>query len=773
MYRQGKYTKKVGPLAASKQFLDRRWKWFKKLSRPKKALVIGAPILAFLIITPLVTYISYYNDIGNTERLMNRNNTGIVLEDRNGKAFFSSGRAVHRTLVPLDKISDNLEHALIASEDKDFYRHEGFSVAGIFRSLFKNVSSGKIAGGGSTLTQQLAKNTLLTEQQTILRKYQELTISIAIEQRYSKDEILDMYLNSVFFGGTAFGIDEAADFYFGKEPSQLSLAESAMLVGILPAPNAYSPTLGNPTYARERQTTVLNRMVAEGYITQAEKQKALAETLHYQKPDEQDKGVAPHFAEMVLKELYDKYGQEKVLRSGYQVKTTLDLGMQKAANQAVSDGMAHIQAYGGSNASVVAIDPKTGEVRALVGSADYDNTKFGKVNMATTPRQPGSSFKPIYYSDALENGTVTPVTVLDDKATDFGGGYRPQNADRTFHGKVTVRQALDWSLNIPAIKVMQKEGVANAVEAAKDLGITTLKDSGDYGLSLALGSAEVPLMEMTNAYAAFANQGQQYDHHIIKSIQDKYSKVIFASDRTSHKAISVQGAYLISNILSDNTTRARIFGNSLTVYGTDGQIKTAAVKTGTTDDSKDAWTIGYTPEISVGVWVGNNDNTAMYSGGSDMAGPIWRQLMRYSIGNKNPSFVQPSGITKATVCTDIGVLTDVFLSSNVPKECEKKKPVENEKKDPTKTNKQNTEKCTVTGKENLDASDPDCKVDMCPYDGLGDIAQNDPNCIDPATADDDGDGVMNDTDQCPNTPEGTLVDDKGCLVVNQPNTSSP
>ncbi len=715
--------------------------------------------MAFLIITPIATYLYYYNDIGDTERLLNRNNTGVALLDKNDKVFFSTGKAQHRDLVQLNNISDYTEDALIAAEDKDFYEHAGFDIFGIIRAMYTNVVARDIAGGGSTLTQQLAKNTLLTEQQTILRKYQELTIALAIEQRYSKEEILTMYLNSVFYGENSFGIEEAAKNYFGKKPSELTLAESAMLVGVLPAPSAYSPISGDPALAKERQTTVLTRMVRNGYITEAQKEAALAEKLTYANQDSGIDNEAPHFTEMVLSELYEKYGEERVTRSGYQVKTTLDLDLQKKANQSVASNMAFIQANGGSNASLVAIDPKTGGIVALVGSADYANEKFGKVNMATTARQPGSSFKPIYYADALADGKITPVTVLSDTRTDFGN-YVPLNADRTFRGNVTVRQALDWSLNIPAVKVMQKEGIDNAIDAAKKLNITTLGPSSNYGLSLALGSAEVPLTEMTNAYAAYANEGQQYDKFSIQSIENKYDQTIFTQDRKSHQAISTEGAYLISNILSDNQTRSRVFGTSLNVIGTDGRTKTAAVKTGTTDDARDAWTIGYTPEISVGVWVGNNDNTIMNNGGSSMAGPIWREMMGKAIGSGSPSFVQPSGITKATVCTSVGTLTDVFLSSNVPKKCSTEKKDEDSKKDEEKQTEETP--CTVPGKENLSADDPNCAVDMCEIEGLENLAANDPNCVEPSTLDDDADGVPNEDDQCPGTPGGVEVDEEGC-----------
>lgn len=764
MYRKGKYTKKVGPVGQTKRFINRRWKWFAGLSKPKKALVIGAPILAFLIITPILTYIYYYNDIGNQERLLNRNNTGVVLMDRNGKAFFATGKAERRDQVPLNAISDDMEHALIASEDKDFYKHAGFNPLSILRTLYTNVVSRGITGGGSTITQQLAKNTLLTEQQTVLRKYQELVIAMAIEQRYSKDEILTMYLNSVFYGENSFGIEEAAKNYFNKTPAELDLAESAMLVGVLPAPSAYSPVSGDPELAKERQTTVLTRMVKNGYITEEQKTAALAEELTYAPAGAGIKNEAPHFTEMVLNQLYDKYGEEQVKRSGYQVTTTLDLTLQESANAAVESNMAYIQKNGGSNASLVAIDPKTGGILALVGSADYSNEQFGKVNMATTPRQPGSSFKPIYYADALANGKITPTTVIEDKKTDFGG-YTPLNADRKFRGNVTVRQALNWSLNIPAVKVMQKDGIDNAVVAAKKLGITTLKDSSNYGLSLALGSAEVPLTQMTNAYATFANQGTHYEQSSIASIKNKFDQTIFTQDHKSTQGISSQGSYLLSSILSDNQTRSSVFGSSLNVTGTDGRTKTVAVKTGTTDDSRDAWTIGYTPDIAVGVWVGNNDNAIMNNGGAGMAGPIWRNMMKQAIGARTPEFTQPSGVVKATVCTEIGTKTDVFLSTNVPKQCSSSdKKDEDEKKDEEKPVEE--KKCLIAGKEDLLASDPKCVVEQCKVAGLEDLAANDPKCVEPV--DTDGDGVPDDKDNCPNTPPGVQVNNQGCVVVTPP-----
>lgn len=679
MVRQGKYTKKVSWLIRLKRWVKLRWRWFKGLSRKKKIMLISAPILAFLILTPLLTYIYYYNDIADQERLMNRNNTGIVLEDKNGKVFYETGRAEHRDLVTLDKISDNVEHALIAGEDKDFYKHEGFSIPGIMRAVLGTVTNRPEFGGGSTLTQQLAKNTLLSEQQTFLRKYQELAISIAIEQRYTKDQILEMYLNSAFFGGNTFGINEAAKAYFGKSAKNLTLAESSMLIGILPAPNAYSPTLGNPKYAKERQTTVLTRMVDNGYITEAQKASTLAKKLTYQPMSETPDSAAPHFAGMVLDELYEKYGEEKVTRSGYQVRTTLDLTLQKQMNKNIDNHIAHIEMNGGSNASGIAIDPTSGEVRAFVGSADWNNKKWGKVNMVTTPRQPGSSFKPIYYARALADGVITPATILEDVPTDFGG-YTPQNASRTFSGSISARNALARSLNIPAVKVLEKVGINKTIATANEMGISGINKDTNYGLSLALGSAEASLMQMTNAYAAYANRGEQFSPTIINQINTKFDDNIFKADEVSKPVISEEGAYLISNILSDNNARAPIFGGSLTVPG-----HTAAVKTGTTDDQRDAWTIGYTPQLAMGIWVGNNNNETMLSGGSDMAGPIWVNTMSEALrGRSDTPFIMPSSVVQRAVCADgslatkagIGTHNEYFLAWNLPsKSCTPQEPV--------------------------------------------------------------------------------------------------
>jgi penicillin-binding protein 1A len=699
----------------------------------------------------------YANAIGDPDRLMNYNNTGVVLLDKDGQAFYSFGTADRGERLPLDQISDYTEKALISSEDKNFYKHGGFSLISIVGALYANILSGDAtAYGGSTLTQQLAKNTLLSNNQTFLRKYQELTVALAIEQRYSKDDILDLYLNSVYYGEGAFGIGAAAKTYFGKSASDLDLAESAMLIGVLPAPSAYSPISGNPEYAKERQATVLGRMVDNKVITQAEADAAKAETLAYAPQDATGNGLAPHFAEMVLNELYDKYGEERVTRSGFRVTTTLDRSLQTSAKDSVNNQIGFIQRNGGSNAAVVAIDPTSGALRALVGSADYNNADFGKVNMATTARQPGSSIKPLYYTEAMQRSVITPATILQDKPTDFGG-YTPQNADRGYRGDITVRNAISQSLNIPSVEVMQKLGVSTAVDAFRRLGLTTINKSNDYGLSLALGSAEAKLTEMTNAYAAFADGGNQYGLTTITNIDDKFEKQVYKQAApTAKRVMGEDASFLISDILDDESARAPIFGSSLNTNGYN-----VAVKTGTTDEARDAWTIGYAKQLAVGVWVGNNDNTPMNNGGSSMAGPIWRATIMAGLkGQANQPFTPPSGVEQLLICrsnglratgggTD-GTYKEYFIRGVVPTgTCDvPKAPVD-------------TDKDGVTDDKDQCADTPSgTKVDEngCPV-------QEDDEDETPAIIDTDSDGVADTLDKCSNTPKGTTVDATGCPVT--------
>ena len=759
-----KPLKKHGPVAG---FFVGRWQWFKKLSKPKKVAVIGLPILAFLVLTPIFTYIYFANAISDPDRLMNYNNTGVVLLDTSGEPFYSFGTADRGERLPLDQISDYTEKALISAEDKDFYEHSGFSLVSILGALYANLLSGDATGyGGSTLTQQLAKNTLLSNNQTILRKYQELTVALAIEQQYSTDEILDLYLNSVYYGEGAFGIGAAAEAYFGKTAAELNLAESAMLIGVLPAPSAYSPITGNAEYAKERQATVLSRMVDNGVITQAEADAAKAEELAYAPQGEGLNSTAPHFAEMILNDLYDEYGEERVTRSGFRVTTTLDANLQKSANEAVDSHIGFINRNGGTNASVVAIDPNSGELRAMVGSSDYNNTDFGKVNMAITARQPGSSIKPLYYTEAMQRSVITPATIIEDKATNFGG-YKPLNADRRFHGDVTVRSALARSLNIPAVKVMQDLGVKNAVAALERLGLSTINESADYGLSLALGSAETKLTEMTNAYAAFANGGNQYDVTTVTEIKDKFDKQVFKEgSQTAERVMGEDASFLISDILNDESARAPVFGGSLNTNGYD-----VAVKTGTTDEARDAWTIGYAKQLAVGVWVGNNDNTPMNNGGSSMAGPIWRATMLAGLeGQKNEPFTVPSGVVQLLICKSNGLRAvgggtegtykEYFIRGVVPTgTCD----VPKEPEDTDKDGVDDPDDACADTPEGTEVDETGCEVI---------VEEEEEEGTPPITVDADNDGVPDATDECADTPEGTEVDETGC-AVEEPTEPTP
>ena len=759
--RQGTYTKRKSPYRR----VSHRWRWFWGLSLRQKLMVIGIPVFVILLVIPIITYLVLARDISDPERLMNRNNTGIELLDVNGTAFYSSGTSKPLTRLKLDEISKYASEALVSSEDKDFYKHSGVSLRGLVAALYANVANrDATAYGGSTITQQLVKNTLLSTNKTFFRKYQELAMAIAVDRQYCKDEILDLYINSVYFGEGAFGIDEAARVYFGKPAKDLTLAESTMLIGILPAPSAYSPITGDADKAKKQQERVLRRMVEDGKITEAQKQEALNTPLAYAPPQAVSVSKAPHFVDMVLAELEKKYGEETVKRSGYRVKTTLNLAWQGQAEQIVRDQTAINASRGGRNAALVAIDPKNGEVRALIGSSDYTNPQWGAFNVAINARQPGSSFKPIYFTEAMNRRLITPATIIKDEATDFNG-YAPHNFDYKFRGDITVRNALSQSLNIPAVKVMDQLGIDNAVETAQRMGIGTITKDHDYGLSLALGAAEATPLAMTNAYAAFANGGLQYQPTTIRQIENKYGEVEYRSNFASKRVQSEQASYLISNILSDNAARALTFGSTLNIPG-----RAVAVKTGSTDNNKDAWTIGYTPSLAIGVWVGNNENEPMSSGGSGMAGPIWRKSLTAFLGDsKAEEFPRPSGIVEIAICRSNGLratgnatntYNEVFLSGTLPTgSCGASEQQTTEPQDDQPTN---------TNKDSDNDGVKDDK-DLCPNTPADtEVTQNGCPATETTVLDSDGDGVPDATDACPDTPAGSTVDATGCPLPTTP-----
>jgi 1A family penicillin-binding protein len=618
--------------------------------------------VVLLVLIPILTYLYFIRDLSSKENIISRKNAGVILLDRNDTPFFTFYQAKSKKAVPLSQIPKNLQNAVIATEDRDFYEHPGFSIEGIGRAIVTNIEREELAQGGSTISQQLVKNTLLSQDKNFLRKYQELILALEIERRFTKDDILEMYLNTVYFGEGAFGVEDAARSYFGKTSSELTLAESALLAAILPAPSAYSPLTGDEDIAFRRQRLVLDQMQQLGYITEEEKDFALAQKITFNPLPDEINEKAPHFALMVKNELIDEYGEQRVAQSGFTVRTTLDLPYQEYAEQVVRNQVANLRGNKATNGAAIAINPKNGEILVLVGSHDWNDEDNGKINMVLHPRQPGSSFKPIVYAKALQSRQITAATQLEDKPITFPDGYKPRNYDNKFRGEVLTRFALANSLNIPALHVMERVGIPAAIEFAEDLGVTSLKSPQNYGLSLVLGAAEVPLIQMTEAFGTFANGGKRVTPTTILEIKDKRDKVIYTAESKEEYVMNDDVAFIISSILSDNQARQEVFGNSLTLS------RPAAVKTGTTNDYKDALTIGYTPSLVVGVWVGNNDNTPMTSvAGSLGAAPIWRQIMeRILRGTPIEQFRQPSGIVRVPVCKENGLRSVVATSSAYP-----------------------------------------------------------------------------------------------------------
>ncbi|HUQ85259.1 MAG TPA: PBP1A family penicillin-binding protein [Candidatus Limnocylindrales bacterium] len=667
-----------------------KWKEFKlkpflkSFVKKHRRAIIWVFIIMIIIglLIPPATYLYFAKDLKDKRSVINRGKTGLTLQTRDGETFFTFYQPKEIKYIPISEIPDSTQKAVIATEDKNFYTNPGFSIRGIGRAFIVNIFAGKIVEGGSTITQELAKNAFLTSRRNFLRKYQEIVLAAELNRRFSKEDILEMYLNSVYFGEGAFGIENASLAYFGKSAKELNLNESALLVGLLPAPSAYSPISNDDAKALRRQNIVLSEMVEEEYITPSEKKAALSKELKYDPATMEDSNIlAPHFAIYVKNELVKKYGEERIIKEGFQVRTTLDRTQQEYSERVVKNQIANLKFNDAGNGAVVALDPKTSEILVMVGSYDWMDEKYGKTNMSISPRQPGSSFKPLIYSEAIENKTITAATILDDSPKTFEGNYKPLNYDKRFRGPVTVRRALANSLNIPAVEVMEKVGVQSGLDHAKKLGITTLnRDASNYGLSLVLGAGEVKLIDLTNSYAVFANKGVRNTPKYFIDIKDKYGESIdqknwftalfgdLQSSGDRQKAISEEASYIISNILSDNKSRAETFGGSLTVS------RPAAVKTGTTNDYRDALTVGYTPNLVVGVWVGNNDNTPMDNiAGSLGAAPIWRLIMNnFFINLPDEQFKKPTFVVSQMACVNSRqTYMEFFISGTQPSDtCE-------------------------------------------------------------------------------------------------------
>lgn len=624
-----------------------------KILELKDLLLIIATFFVGIFTISFLTYLYFAQDLESKEAIMNRNQTGILLLDRENNPFYEFYQAKVKTFIPLDKLPTHTQQAVISAEDKGFYSHTGFSIRAIVGALIADIKLKNFSYGGSTITQQLVKNSLLTTEKSFLRKYQELILALEIERRFNKSEILEMYLNSVYFGEGAFGIEEAAQTYFGKSAQHLDLAESSMLAALLPAPSSYSPYNGNFKMMKQKQNFVLGEMVQQKFINEQEKINAERQALSFKNSNQELNSAGTHFALMVRDELIKKYGEEKVARSGFKVKTSINFDFQKFAENTVSVHVKNLEKNKVSNGAAVVENANTGEILALVGSKDWHDEEFGKVNITTSLRSPGSSFKPIIYAAAFETRRFTPATVLNDNPITYKPGlgiaqelYSPQNYDRKFRGKVTARRSLANSLNIPTIELLHKTGLNQAVDMAKRLGISSIKNPADYGLSFAIGTQEVKLLELTNAFATFANSGSYNNPTLILEITDKNDKTVYKYMPNGKKVIEPEVAFLISSILSDSNSRQEVFGSAI------NNSRNAAVKTGTGEDFKDALTLGYTPSLAVGVWVGNNNGSPMDQvAGSLGAAPIWKALMeKYLAGKPIEAFSPPENIITSTSC---------------------------------------------------------------------------------------------------------------------------
>ncbi len=576
--------------------------------------------------------------------------------DRTGEVLlYDIHQDVKRTDISFDEMGSNIKNATVAIEDASFYNNSGIKITSIIRATLSNLFHIGIGGGGSTITQQLVKNTLLTSKKTIGRKIKEWILSIKIDRALPKEKILEAYLNEAPYGGTVYGVQEAAKTYFGKNAQDLSLAEAAYLAAMPQSPSTLSPYGKNKAKLDTRKNLVLSRMLDVKFISQEEYNSAKNEVVNFL-PQETGGIKAPHFVFFIKDYLEQKYGADVVANGGLKVTTTLNYDLQQKGEQIVKDGaLQNEKDWNGSNASLVAIDPKTGQILTMIGSRDYfDKNIDGNFNVATATRQPGSSFKPFIYATAFTKG-FTPDTVLFDLPTEFQTTcnaygkalpghnqkdcYKPDDYDGKFRGPMSLRDALAQSINIVAVKLFYLAGLPDSLKTAESMGISTLSDISRYGLTLVIGGGEVSLLDMTSAYGVFANNGTRNPYTGILKVEDQNGNILEQFNQNPRDILSKNVSLTISDILSDNKARTPTFGanSPLVIPGKD-----VAVKTGTTNNNKDAWTIGYTPSIVVGVWAGNNDNKAMKKGGSAVAGPIWNKYITEALKIlPNDKFEQP------------------------------------------------------------------------------------------------------------------------------------
>lgn len=633
-----------------------------------KGTHLGIFVSVVLMIMGITLYSFILRDLPSPRELITRKQIVTTkIYDRNGEVLYKIYKDENRTLVPLSSIPLPLKQATLAIEDKDFYRHNGFSFAGIARAIRANIERKKIQGG-STITQQLVKNTLLTPEKTLRRKMREIVLSMMVEATLNKDEILEMYFNEVSYGGSVYGAEEASRRYFNKSVRELTLAESAYLAGLPQAPTAYSPFGPTPEYGFMRQHQVLQRMVEDRYITEEQAQYAREEKITFQ-PD-LNNIKAPHFVMYVRDLLAKEYGEEVVAQGGLEVVTSLDYSIQSLAQQSIEKELQRLQRLNVSNAAALVTNPQTGEILAMVGSKDYFDVKHdGQVNVTIRPRQPGSSIKPLTYATAFERG-MTPASMIEDAPITYkmigSPPYSPRNYDGNYHGKVTIRTALANSYNIPAVKTLATVGVSTVVQQGRKMGITTWGDeeASRFGLSLTLGGGEILMTDMATLYGTFPNEGITVPLSPIISVKNYKGETLYANP-CIHQTTPCHGtrtldprvSYQITDILSDTIARAPAFGMNSVLTIPKQQV---AVKTGTTNSLRDNWTFGYISNRVIGAWVGNNDNTPMshIASGITGASPIWNAIMRGLLDEHEPHrFASPSGLLKLRTCAVTGTLS--------------------------------------------------------------------------------------------------------------------
>lgn len=606
----------------------------------RQLIKLGVVLFILGLIFGSILVAWYSRDLPEPGEIITRENEiSTKIYDRTGDAILYEIFADEkRTPIKLEDLPQHVIWASLTAEDRDFYSHKGIKLTGIIRAVIVNTIKGEKAQGGSTITQQLIKNAFLSNEKKYSRKIKEIILAWQIERKFTKDEILELYYNEIPYGSTAYGIESAAQLYFGKHAKDLTMAESATLAALSKATTYYSPYGPHKDELIARQKIVLDGMVDEGYITQETADAAKSEELIF-KPFT-NSIIAPHFVFYVRELLSEQFGERFLDQGGLKITTTLDLFKQNIAQEIIDERAESNETnYGATNAAFIALDPKTGEILSMIGSRDFFNADIdGEVNVTTRPRQPGSSFKPIVYAASFEQG-LTPETVMFDVntvfKTDTDEDYEPKNYDLKEHGPVSIRDSLGSSLNITAVKTIYLTGVANVLDFADRLHYSTLGDRSRFGLSLVLGGAEVTLLDHAAAYATFAREGVYHKPIAILKIEDAEGKVLYEMDPKDNKGEKVmepQIAKLINSVLTDNNARLLTFGvnNYLTLGG-----RPVGAKTGTTNDLRDAWTMGYTPSLVAGVWVGNNDNSVMKgkAAGGSVAAPIWNAFMRKVLGD--------------------------------------------------------------------------------------------------------------------------------------------